>query len=320
MRKKIVILGPLGQDGKMLSSLLNSDEFEVYGICKEGTDPKRIAFHSENFNTKIFCIDLSNNSNVVNIFNHIKPNVIVNFCGVTNVFDPWADMNLIFNQNCTIPINVMEYISKNNRDIFFFQSSSSLMYGRSVKQHVNHLTNFAPIHPYGITKLYAHNFLNEYRNQFNLKCSSGVFFNHESQYRGEKFLTKKVSKFISKILMGEKGKLHLGDLSGQRDISHALDFMLGIKHIIENDLNDDYIFSSGKLTTTKDLVNQFFYSYGLNMEEFVIYDDSLKRKEEPCVYGDSTKLASTGWKPKKTINDLIYDMVEFESKNQNFIY
>lgn len=320
MKKKIVILGPLGQDGKLLSSILDEDNYNVFGVCKENTNSERIKFHEENFNTKIFSTDLTSYSNVKDILDNINPDVIVNFCGITNVFNPWEDIDLIFKQNCTIPLNIMEYISKNNKDIFFFQASSSLMYGSTEKNHINHLSNFSPVYPYGITKLYTHNFLNEYRKNFNMKCSSGIFFNHESEYRGEKFLTKKVAKFISKIIKGGEGVLKLGDLSSKRDVSHAIDFMYGVKHIIDNELNDDFIFSSCKLTSTKELVELFFSKYGLDMNNFVVQDESLTRKEDLCIYGDNTKLMLTGWKPKKNLNDLVVDMVEFELNNKNFIY
>lgn len=320
MKKNIVILGPLGQDGKLLSSILEKDSYNIFGVCKENTNLERIKFHEENFNTKIFSTDLTCSSNVKTVLDNVSPDIIINFCGITNVFNPWENMDSIFKQNCTIPLNIMEYITKSNKDIFFFQSSSSLMYGRSEKKHINHLTNFSPIYPYGITKLYTHNFLNEYRKNFNLKCSSGIFFNHESQYRGDNFLTKKVAKFISKVLKGEKGILKLGDLSSKRDVSHAIDFMYGVKYIIEKELNDDFIFSSCKLTSTKELVNLFFSTYGLDMNEFVVQDISLKRKEEPCVYGDNTKLMLNGWKTKKNLSDLVVDMVEFELNNENFIY
>jgi GDPmannose 4,6-dehydratase len=320
MKKKILILGPLGQDGKILSSILESDEYEIFGICKENTNTNRILFHEKNFNTKIFCGDLTKYNYVEDVLNKINPNIIVNFCGITNVFNPWDNVDEIFSQNCTIPMNILKYMTKKNNDIFFFQSSSSLMYGRSKKEHINHLSNFAPLYPYGVTKQYTHNFISEYRNNFNLKCSSGIFFNHESQYRGENFLTKKVSKFISKILNGDDGVLKLGDLSSKRDVSHALDFMFGVKHIIENNLNNDYIFSSCKLITTRDLVNLFFKKYNLKMENYVIEDLNLKRKEEPTIYGDNTKLLLSGWKQKKSLDDLIFDMVEFELNNKNFVY
>jgi GDPmannose 4,6-dehydratase len=320
MKKKIVILGALGQDGKLLSTILEDEKYEIFGICRENTEKSRIDFHEKNFNTKIYKTDLTKFDNVNFIFNKINPDIIVNFCGVTDVFDPWSNMDFILEQNCIIPLNILKYIKEKNPEIFLFQSSSSLMYGRSQKIHVSHNSNFAPIYPYGITKLFAHNLINEFRQNYNIECSSGVFFNHESQYRGKNFLTKKVSNFISKLIKGEKGILKLGNLSSKRDISHAIDFMYGVKLIIEKRLNDDFMFSSMKLTKTEDLVKLFFTKYGYDMNEFVIQDDNLLRKYEPCVYGDDTKLALEGWKRKKTLDDLVEDMVEFELNNNNFIY
>lgn len=317
MKKNIVILGPLGQDGKLLSSILDKEQYNLFGITKENTDFERIILHENEFGSKIYSTDVSIYSNVETLLNKICPDIIVNFCGVTNVFNPWENVDYLFQQNCKIPLNLLEYITKNNRNIFLFQSSSSLMYGRSEKNHINDLSNFAPIYPYGITKLYTHNFINEYRENYGLKCSSGIFFNHESQYRGENFLTKKVSKFISQIIKGENGLLRLGDLSSKKDISHALDFMFGVKHIIENELNENFIFSSNKLTSIEELVKLFFTTYGLDMNDFVTKDESFIRKEDYSVYGDDTKLSLSGWKPTKTLKDLVIDMVEFELKNQN---
>lgn len=320
MKKKILILGPLGQDGKLLSSILEKDKYDIYGICKKNTLLDRIEFHQKNFDSKIIMGDLTDYSFVEKILDKINPEIVVNFCGVTDVFNPWNNISYIYEQNCKIPLNILNYIHNKNQNIFLFQSSSSLMYGRSDSNHINHLSNFSPIYPYGVTKLHTHNYIIEYRKNFNLKCSSGIFFNHDSQYRGEKFLTKKISTFISRILSGKKEKLELGDLTSKIDISHALDFMYGVKHIIENNLNDDYIFSSGKLISVEELVKLFFNEYNLKMEDYVIQNKLLKRKDNINIYGDTTKLNLTGWEQKKTLKDLVCDMVNFDINYKNFIY
>ena len=318
--EKILIIGALGQDGTILSSILPRDKYKIYGICKEDSDKTKIEFHTKSFGTEFYYCDFTKSEKVNDLLSKIRPNIIVNFAGITNVFNPWSDIDYMYLQNCQIPLNILEYIKKFDKDIYFFQASSSLIYGRSENPHINHLSSFDPLYPYGITKLFSHNLVNEYRNTFDVKASCGVFFNHESEYRGKNFLSKKVSKFVSEILKGNKTKIKLGNLTSQRDISHAKDFMDGVKFIIENKLNNDYIFSGCKLISMYDFVKMFFDTYNLNIENYLEKDSSLIRKYEPCVYGDNTKLLLEGWKPKYDLNILIKDMVEFELQNKNIPY
>jgi len=316
--EKILIIGALGQDGTILSSILPQDGYKIYGVCKENSDKLKIDYHNKKFGTEFHVVDLTNSEKVNTLLSKIKPNIIINFAGVSNVFNPWSDINYLYLQNCQIPLNILEYIKKYDKDIYFFQSSSSLIYGRSETPHINHLSNFAPLYPYGITKLFSHNLVNEYRKTFDIKASCGVFFNHESEHRGENFLSKKVAKFVSEILKGEKKKIKLGNLTSKRDISHAKDFMDGVKFIIENKLNDDYIFSSCKLTSIYDFVKLFFETYNLKLENFLEEDPSLIRKYEPCVYGDNTKLQLEGWRSKNNLEFLVKDMVDFEFNKKIF--
>jgi len=215
-----------------------------------------------------------------------------------------------------LPINILEVLKNFNKDIFFFQSSSSLMYSGLENEIVNENSKFSPIYPYGINKLYVHNLINEYRKTFGLNLCSGIFFNHESFYRNENFLSKKVSRFIGEILNGSKKKLILGGLESYKDISHAEDFMNGVKLIIDNNLNDNFIFSSGNKIKTFDFVNLFFKTYNLNMLDYVEVDDNHNRKETISIYGDNKKLISKGWDIKYSLTDLVKNMVE----NENIIY
>jgi GDPmannose 4,6-dehydratase len=318
--EKILIIGSLGQDGTILSSILPKEKYKIYGICKKDSDKLKIDYHKKLFDTEFYYDDFTKSDNVNEILSKIKPNIIVNFAGVSNVFNPWSDIDYLYQQNCQIPLNILEYIKKFDKDIYFFQSSSSLIYGRSKKSHVSHISNFSPLYPYGITKLFSHNLVNEYRETFDIKASCGVFFNHESQYRGKNFLSKKVAKFVSEILKGKDKKIKLGNLTSQRDISHAKDFMNGVQFIIENRLNDDYIFSSCKLTSIHNFVKMFFDLYDLKMENYIEEDSTLIRKFEPCVYGDNTKLLLEGWNSKYSLETLVKDMVDFELKNENNIF
>ena len=309
--KKVLITGPLGQDGIILTKMLEND-FELYGVCRLLTPIERLQTHSKKYKIELCLSDLTNLDSVDVLIQTIKPDIIVNFAGETDVINPWGNISQTFEQNFTVPSNILPSIVKHNRNIFFFQSSSSLMYGRTEKTIINENDKPDPMYPYGISKLCSHNLLNEFRKTYNIKGSSGIFFNHESTHRGEKFITKKLSKLINNIINGDSEKIRLFNLNFNRDISHADDFMRGVKLILENEINDDFIFSSGKSTNMLELSKNFFTLHNLNFYDYIDYYDDGNYSNEYNLIGDNTKLKSIGWEPKHDINYLITDMVSNE--------
>ena len=309
--KKILITGPLGQDGTILTKILNKD-YKLFGVCRTNTDFKRLREHKEQHDIELFCLNLCDLLQVEQLLKDIKPDIIVNFAGETNVIEPWKDTNKTYEQNFLIPSNLLKNIVNLELNSFFFQSSSSLMFARSKDDVINENSAYNPMYPYGISKLSAHLLMKEYRIKYGLKCSSGVFFNHESSLRGEKFVTKKVCNFIKKINAGEDIKLNLFDLNIYRDISHAYDFMSGVKLILDNQINDDFIFSSGKLTNMLHLVKLFFDYNNIYFEKYVNYSESIIENSaidsDYRISGDNSKLKSIGWSPKYDTIDIIKEM------------
>jgi GDPmannose 4,6-dehydratase len=308
---KILITGPLGQDGIILTELLQENH-DLYGICRHQTPLEKITEHKKKYDINLITSDLTDFNSVESQIKNIQPNIIINFAGETDVINPWSDVNNTFKQNFIIPYNILETITRHDRDIFFFQSSSSLMYARTNENIINENSKTSPMFPYGISKLSTHNLLNEYREKYGLKGSSGIFFNHESVHRGPKFITKKLSVLINKILNGNHDKIGLFNLNFNRDISHAYDFMRGVKLILENELNDDYIFSSGKSTNMLEFSKNFFTLYNLDFYDYIDYYDNGEYSNDYNLIGDNTKLKSIGWEPKYDINNLITDMVKNE--------
>jgi GDPmannose 4,6-dehydratase len=295
---------------------LPKNEYQIFGVCKNNSNENKIQYHINNFNSKIIKSDLTKFENLKDILDNILPDIIVNFAGVTNVFNPWDDSYDIINQNCILPINILNYL-KNNNHIYFFQALSSLMYASNTGGPIDESSCHNPMYPYGISKVFVHNSIKEYRKNFNLKCAAGIFFNHESQFRGEFFIGKIVSKFIAKVLNGYDGKLNLGNLNTLRDISHSEDFMQGVKLLIDNEICEDFVFSSNSLIKTKNYVEKFFSNHDLDIEKYLIEDYSKFRKTEPEIYGVNNKLKSLGWNPKYTLDDLTKDMVNYELNGYN---
>lgn len=307
----VIITGILGQDGSILSQLL-SKKYKIIGIVSKSTEEKRIIdFLQKRNNVSVVKADLSIKEEVQNLLQKYTPKIVVNFAGVSDTFNPYENIDRINLLNCKIPQNFLEAISEINKEIFFVQSSSSLMYGRSKERIINEKSQALPLYPYGISKLYSHHLLNEFRNKYNLNVCSAIFFNHESYYRGQNFLSKKVSTTVSKILKGNDAYLNLNSLNSFRDISHAIDFMDGIEIICENKINDDFIFSSATIIKIEEFVRLFFNLYQLDFNKYVKISDN-SRTDDFCIIGDNSKLKSIGWKPKHNIESLIKDMVNME--------
>jgi GDP-mannose 4,6-dehydratase len=179
------------------------DGYEVFGVIKPNTN---------SLQKNTISLDLTDIKNVEFVISKVKPTHIFNFAGVSDVFNPYDNLEFSYQQNCLIPQNFLNSILKIDKTIRFFQSSSSLMYGRSTINKINEETPTSPIYPYGITKLYSHNLIKEYREEFDLFCSSGIFFNHDSEKRGDKFLTQKIILGIKDILNKKTNTIKLGNI------------------------------------------------------------------------------------------------------------
>lgn len=298
----------MGQDGTILTNILKNN-YTIYGICRQNTEKEKIFEFQKKYNCEIFTLDLTDFEEVKKIIEKYDFDSIINFAGTTDVINPWENTDKIYLQNCKIPLNFLHAIEMINKDIFFFQSSSSLMYARNTEKLIDENSALNPMYPYGITKSYTHNYINEFRTKFNLKCCSGIFFNHESKLRKPNFVTKKVVNFIHNVKNGDTKKLNLYDLNNFRDISHAEDLMCGVRIVIENKINNNLIFSSGQSIKMLDFIKKFFEKSNLNFDEVVNYTENSIISDYDIV-GNNSKLISLGWKPKYNINKLIENILE----------
>jgi len=305
--KRALILGSKGQDGQFLSEKLLLDGYEVFGIIKPNTN---------SLQKNTISLDLTDIKNVEFIISKVKPTHIFNFAGVSDVFNPYDNLEFSYQQNCLIPQNFLNSILKIDKTIRFFQSSSSLMYGRSTINKINEETPTSPIYPYGITKLYSHNLIKEYREEFDLFCSSGIFFNHDSEKRGDKFLTQKIILGIKDILNKKTNTIKLGNIDVHRDISYAGDFMDAVKLIMESNNPTDYVLGSEKLTSIREFIEKSFNYVGLDYKNHIEQDkDFIRTKNDIILVSDITKIKNNlGWKTTKNIDDIIKIMINDKIK------
>lgn len=306
MSKTAIITGCLGQDGQFLSEKLIRLGYTVIGVVK----PNKF-FENQSF--KILNVDLTSLKEVNHLISDYKPTHVFNLAGVSDVFLPFESMSTIYQQNCVIPLNLIESIYKIDKSIKFFQASSSLMFANGNDGVINENSVLVPKYPYGISKASIFTQMKELRLEKNLHLCTGIFFNHDSEKRGSNFFTQKVVLGLKDIIEKRKDKLVLGNLNVYKDISYAGDFMDGVISQMELDNPEDFVFGSEKFTYLEDFVSKCFKLFGLNFKDYVIFSEGSS-----TIHGmvaDSNKaLNLLNWKTTKTIDDLIKIMIEDKIK------
>ena len=307
MKKTAIITGVLGQDGHFLSKKLIDFGYNVFGVVR-----KNKTYHKQDYN--ILEVDLTSKVEVRKLISDVNPTHIFNFAGVSNIFNPYDDMSKTFEQNCKIPINIIDCIIDLNPKIKLFQSSSSLMYAGGTEKIIDESSQISPKFPYGISKSYVFSQIKELRKEKGLHLCSGIFFNHDSEKRGEEFFTQKVVLGLKSIVENKTDKLTLGNLNVYKDISYAGDFMDGVISHMELDYPEDFVYGSGRAILLKDFVSKCFEYFDLDYKKYVVYDDEKK----PTKFGllsEPKKIKNIlGWEVTHTIDDIIKIMIQDKIK------
>jgi GDPmannose 4,6-dehydratase len=205
------------------------------------------------------------------------------------------------------------------KTIRFYQASSSEMFGKVQQVPQNELTSFYPRSPYGVAKVYAHQICVNYRESYGMHVSCGILFNHEGEYRGEEFVTRKISKGVAQIKRGEITKIRLGTLEPRRDWGYAGDFVEAMWLMLQQEVPDDYVIATGVTHSIRDFLNSALEIAGLRgeAEDYVIIDKNFVRPAEvDLLIGDASKAEKIlGWKPTLDFQGLVKKMVEYDLKN-----
>ncbi|MDP6350487.1 MAG: GDP-mannose 4,6-dehydratase, partial [Chloroflexota bacterium] len=199
-----------------------------------------------------------------------------------------------------------------NKDIRFYQASSSEMFGKAVEVPQSESTPFHPRSPYGVAKVYGHWITVNYRESYDLFACSGILFNHESPRRGLEFVTRKVSYAVARIKQGVDDSLGLGNLEPSRDWGFAGDYVKAMWLMLQQDEPDDFVVATGLAHTVREMVEIAFSRVGLDYQDFVVTDEAMKRPAEvDHLIGDSSKAkAVLGWEPEVSFRELIEMMVD----------
>ena len=342
MKKKALIFGITGQDGSYLSELLLKKNYEVHGVKRRSSsiNTNRIDHIYEDPQKKkrnfiLHYGDVTDSTSVSQIIKKIKPHEIYNLAAQSHVAVSFEVPEYTANADALGALRILEAIKFHNfqKNTKFYQAGTSEMFGKVQTIPQNEKTNFYPLSPYGVAKVYAHWITRNYREAYNIFASNGILFNHESPRRGETFVTKKIISAMCRIKFGKQKKLFLGNLYAKRDWGHAKDYCLAMWKILQYKKPDDFIIATGKQYSIKQFINLVakklkmqitWKGKGLNekgynnkKEPIVVCDKNYFRPlDVNTLLGDSSKAKKLlKWKPKINIKMLIDEMIEFELKN-----
>jgi GDPmannose 4,6-dehydratase len=318
MKKRALISGINGMDGSHLAEFLLSKDYEIFGIERRKAIEDRT--NTNHIIDKINFLkgDLADQNSLVRCLKESQPHEIYNLAAQSFVEDSWDTPEVIANTTGVGVLRMLEAIREyGNKDIRFYQASSSEMFGKMTENPANENTPFYPRSPYGIAKLFGHWTSKNYRESYGMYNCSGILFNHESERRGKQFVTRKITHGVAQIHLGLADTLALGNLEASRDWGYSPDYVEGMWLMLQQDQPDDYVLATGETRTIRELLNEAFGYIGItNWSKYVIKDEKFFRPAEVDVLrGNASKAEKIlGWKPKTSFSEMIKKMVQNDIK------
>lgn len=315
MAKVALITGLTGQDGSYLAELLLSKGYEVHGITRRTSKPLHDNIAHILDKVTLHPADMTDGGSLHQAIEKSRPDEIYNLAGMSQVRWSYDVPCMTMDVNCLGLLRIIESVRQLNLDCKIYQACSSEMFGKVQEIPQTEKTPFYPRSPYGVSKAAAYYMARVYRESYGMKIYCGFLFNHESERRGEEFLSRKVAKAVAEIKCGLREKITLGNLEAKRDFGYAKEYVEWIWNIVQHEIPDDFVIATGETHSVKEFVELAFKHVGIdNWEEFVDYDKSLTRPAEvDLLIGDATKSAKIlGFEPTVKFNQLVKIMVDYE--------
>ncbi len=351
MAKKALITGITGQDGAYLAEFLLKKGYEVHGIKRRSSlfNTERIDHlyqdpHVDNVNFKLHYGDLTDSTNLIRIIQEVQPDEIYNLGAQSHVKVSFETPEYTANVDAVGSLRLLEAIRLLNLvdKTRLYQASTSELYGKVQEIPQSETTPFYPRSPYAVAKMYAYWITVNYREAYNIFACNGILFNHESPLRGETFVTRKITRAVSRIALGLQDKIFLGNLNSKRDWGHAKDYIKAMWLILQQNEPDDYVIATGVTTEIRDFIRMAFGEVGIELrfegegvdekafitkcnnpnyqlpigKEVVNVDPRYFRPTEvDLLIGDPTKSKTKlGWEPEYDLAGLVKDMMESDIK------
>ncbi len=338
MSKVALITGVTGQDGSYLSEFLLEKGYEVHGIIRRSSVDfrERIAHLEDNEHFHLHYGDMSDSMGLNKIIFQIKPDEIYNLAAQSHVQVSFDVPEYTANCDATGVLRILEAVRMAGleKTCRIYQASTSELYGKVEEVPQNEKTPFHPYSPYAVAKLYGYWIIREYRDAYNMFCCSGILFNHESERRGETFVTRKITLAAARIKQGKQKKLYLGNLSSLRDWGYAKDYVECMWLILQQEKPQDFVIATGVQHSVREFCQLAFHHAGIELEfkgegvDEKGYDkatgevlvevspDFYRPTDVVNLWGDPTKAKTElGWNPAKTsFEELVKIMVDSDMK------
>ena len=328
MRFVALITGITGQDGSYLAELLLEKGYEVHGIVRRSSSINTDRIDHIYPRIKLHYGDLTDSSSLIRLIQEIKPTEIYNLAAQSHVKVSFAIPEYTGQVDALGTLRILEAVRLlgMEKDIRIYQASTSELYGLVQQTPQLETTPFYPRSPYGVAKLYGFWIVKNYREAYGMHCSSGILFNHESPRRGETFVTRKITRGLSRISLGYQKVLELGNLNAKRDWGHAKDFVEAMWLMLQEPEPDDYVIATGEQYSVKQFVETAAPYFGMRIHwegeglnevgidqtgevRIRVNERYFRPAEVETLLGDSSKARKKlGWKPKFTFEKLVEDM------------
>ena len=340
--KRALITGITGQDGSYLAELLLEKGYEVHGIKRRASsfNTKRIDhlfrdFHERDVNFFLHYGDLTDSTNIIRLLQEIKPDEIYNLAAQSHVKVSFETAEYTANSDALGTLRILEAIRLLNmeKEVRFYQASTSELYGKVQETPQKETTPFYPRSPYGVAKLYSYWITINYREAYNMYACNGILFNHESPRRGETFVTRKITRAAARIALGLQNKLYLGNLNSKRDWGYAPDYVKAMWQILQQEQPEEFVIATGETHTVREFVENSFNELGIEVDwqgegaeekgikkgtdKVLVEVDPIyfRPTEVELLLGDPTKAKEKlGWEPEVTFKDLVSIMVREDYK------
>lgn len=322
MAKKALISGITGQDGSYLAELLLSKGYEVHGIIRRAStfNTDRIDHlyrdpHDPAARMFLHYGDVTDGSGLRRILQRVMPDEVYNLGAQSHVKTSFEQPEYTGDVDALGTLRFLEALrdvrEATGEDIRFYQAGTSEMFG-AVPAPQSEATPFYPRSPYAAAKIYGYWITVNYREAYNLFACNGILFNHESERRGETFVTRKITRAAARIKLGLQEKLFLGNLDARRDWGHAEDYVEAMWLMLQHPVPEDFVIATGESYTVREFVERVFDYLDLDWEEYVEIDPRYFRPTEvEDLQGDATKARMVlGWKPRVRIDELVRRMVD----------
>jgi GDPmannose 4,6-dehydratase len=341
-KKTALITGVTGQDGAYLAELLLTKGYAVHGIKRRSSlfntdriDHLYLDPHEQNFDFTLHYGDLTDSTGLIRIVEEVQPDEIYNLAAQSHVAVSFEEPEYTANSDALGTLRLLEAmrILRLEKKTRFYQASTSELYGLVQEIPQKETTPFYPRSPYAVAKLYAYWITVNYREAYGMYACNGILFNHESPLRGETFVTRKITRALARIHLGQQERLYLGNLDSQRDWGHARDYVEMQWRMLQQDEPDDFVIATGKQHSVRDFVEIAAKELGVSIrfEGCGVDEKGYDVKTGKCIVavdpryfrptevetllGDPSKAkAKLGWEPTTTFEQLVTEMMEEDLK------